>query len=115
MRRRMTAKRKISVTVSADVLALVDQAARETGTTRSYTIERWLRSGSLRAAERSLEDATAAYYAALRPAERDEADALAHATSRAARRAHYDEDPPKTTARTRDHDAPRRRGRGSAS
>lgn len=112
----MSAKRKISVTVSTDVLALVDQAARETGTTRSYTIERWLRSGSLRAAERSLEDATAAYYAALRPAERDEADALAHATSRAARRAHYDEEPAaRTPARARDDDAPRRRGRGSAS
>lgn len=98
----MTAKRKISVTVAADVLALVDQEARATGTTRSYTIERWLRGGGLRAAERSLEDATAAYYASLRNDERRDAEELARATSKAATRVRYDE-------------APRRRGRGRAS
>jgi hypothetical protein len=95
----MTVKRKISVTVAADVLALVDQEARVTGTTRSYTIERWLRGSSLRAAERSLEDATAAYYASLREDERRDAEELALASSKAATRVRYDE-------------PPRRRGRG---
>lgn len=86
----MPAKKKISVTVASDVVAMVDRAAREAGTTRSYTIERWLRMGGMRAAERSLEESTAAYYATLHSDERAESDAIATAASRVAPGVDYD-------------------------
>lgn len=98
----MAGKQKISVTVASDVLGLVDREARRAGATRSYTIERWLRAGALRAAEASLEDATAAYYASLRPEEQAEAEAIGRAGSKAAQRATYDAAPrrrPRTRAR----------------
>ena len=87
----MAHKVKISVTVSADVLASVDRAAREGGTNRSETIESWLRASASRAAERSIAEATAAYYAALRGEAHREDEAIARASSRAAARVTYDE------------------------
>src|SRR5262245_30927473 len=89
----MPAKHKISVTVSADVLALVDRAAERSGSTRSATIENWLRGGASRAAESSIEEATAAYYAALRGDETIEQEAIARASSRAATKLSYDVPP----------------------
>ena len=66
--------------------------------TRSALAERWLAYGASRAAERAIEDATAAYYASLIPAERDESEAIARATSRATRRVRFD-DPVRKPAR----------------
>ncbi len=94
-------KQKISVTVATDVLRMVDRAASQSGTTRSYMIEQWLRASALRAAERTIDDATAAYYASLRPSERDDADAIARASSDAATRVSYDIVAPRRKSRTR--------------
>lgn len=85
------AKLKLSVTLSADVLALVDQDARRLGETRSGIIELWLRRASAGDVEREIESATEAYYRSLRGEERKEGDVLSKALSKAARRVSYDE------------------------
>jgi hypothetical protein len=84
-------KRKLSVTLSADVLALVDRDARRLGETRSGVIEQWLRRAAAGNVAREIEQATVAYYRSLREEERKENDALSKALSRAARRVSYDE------------------------
>ena len=86
-----TAKLKLSVTLSADVLALVDRDARRLGETRSGIIDQWLRRAAAGNVEREVEQATVAYYRSLRGDERKEGDALSRALSRAARRVSYDE------------------------
>jgi hypothetical protein len=85
------AKLKVSLTLSADVLALVDRDARRHKDTRSGVIERWLRRAAQGNVERDIERATAAYYASLRDNERTEEAALSKALSAAARRVTYDE------------------------
>lgn len=84
------ARVKVSVTIPADLVARADSVARRTGETRSGVFEDWLRAGASRAAERSIEEATAAYYESLRGEARDEDEAIAHATTRAARQITYD-------------------------
>ena len=85
------AKLKLSVTISADVLALVDEDARRLGATRSGTIELWLRRAAAGNVEREIEQATVAYYRSLRGEEQKEDEALSKALSRGARRVSYDE------------------------
>jgi hypothetical protein len=85
------AKIKLSVTLSADVLALVDRDARRLGKTRSGIIDQWLRRAAAGNVEREVEQATIAYYRSLRDDERKEGDAIAKALSRAARNVSYDE------------------------
>ena len=77
---------KISVSLPRDLVARIDQAAREQTRSRSRVLEDWLRSGNRRGVERELELATAAYYDSLTPAEDGEDRAVAGALSRAARR-----------------------------
>jgi metal-responsive CopG/Arc/MetJ family transcriptional regulator len=92
-------KLKVSLTLSSDLVELVDRAAERSNTTRSGMVERWLRAGASHAAERALDDATRAYYLA-RSAEAEADDnEIGRATSRAARAAVYD--------------APRARARGA--
>jgi len=86
-----TAKLKLSVTLSADVLALVDRDVRRLGETRSGIIEQWLRRAAAGNVEREIEQATVAYYRSLGGDERKEGDAIAKALSRAALRVSYDE------------------------
>jgi len=81
-----TPRIKVSVTLPADLVAHVDSVARRTGHTRSGVFEDWLRAGASRAAERSIDDATAAYYASLRGEARAEEEAIARATTAGARR-----------------------------
>jgi metal-responsive CopG/Arc/MetJ family transcriptional regulator len=85
-----TAKLKVSLTLSADLLATVDRNARRDGDTRSAIVERWLRRVANANAAREIDDATAAYYLGMNAAGRAESDATAHALSRAARRVAYD-------------------------
>jgi hypothetical protein len=94
-------KLKVSLTLSADVVALVDRDARRHDGTRSGVIEQWLRRAASASAQREIEDATAAYYRSLRGAGRDEEEALSKGLSSAARRVSYDE-----------REAPRRRRAG---
>lgn len=94
-----TTKRKISLTLSADLLATVDQNARRDGDTRSAVVERWLRRVASDQVARAIDDATAAYYLAMNPDERAESDAVTHALSRAARRVAYDRGPARSRRR----------------
>ena len=66
-------KHKVSLSLSADLLAWIDrQAARKRGATRSGVVEHALRSWARRSAAKEIEDATVAYYQAMTSAERDE-------------------------------------------
>ncbi len=87
----LASKLKVSVTISADLLKMVDRDARRRNETRSGVIEQWLRRAAVANAQRELEDATAAYYLSLRGAERADNEALARGLSKAARRVSYDE------------------------
>jgi hypothetical protein len=57
-----TAKLKVSLTLSADLVALVDREARRAKDSRSSVIEQWLRRAASSNLERVIDDATAAYY-----------------------------------------------------
>jgi metal-responsive CopG/Arc/MetJ family transcriptional regulator len=87
------AKLKVSLTLSADLVALVDRDARRHRSTRSGVIETWLRRAATASARKEIEDATAAYYLALRAETGDEEEALSKALSSAAKRVGYDEAP----------------------
>jgi hypothetical protein len=87
----LASKTKVSLTLSADLLELVDRDARQRNETRSGVIEQWLRRAAVATARRELEDATAAYYRSLRETERNENEALARGLSKATRRVSYDE------------------------
>jgi hypothetical protein len=89
----MTAARKlkVSLTLSADLVGLIDHDAARKRETRSGIVEQWLRRAASAGSEQEIEDATAAYYLSLRADERSEDEALARATSRAARRVSYDD------------------------
>ncbi len=96
----MTARKlKVSVTLSADVLALVDRDARRRSETRSGVIEQWLRRVASATIEKEIEHETAAYYEALRGSERVEDEALARGLSEAARRVSYDAAAPRRRRR----------------
>jgi len=84
-------KQKVSLTISADLLALVDRDARARGDTRSGVVEAWLRRAASASVEQEIEEATAAYYRSLRPEERSEEEQLSRGLSRAARRVAHDE------------------------
>jgi metal-responsive CopG/Arc/MetJ family transcriptional regulator len=84
-------KLKVSLTLSADLVALVDRDARRRNDTRSGVIEQWLRRAANTKTAAEIDAATAAYYRSLRGEERDEEEALSKALSGAARRVSYDE------------------------
>jgi metal-responsive CopG/Arc/MetJ family transcriptional regulator len=85
------AKVKISITLSRDLVERIDEeAARQPSLSRSGVIEMWLRRGARADASRALEDDTIRYYESLTANERAEDEAIARASSRAARRIRYD-------------------------
>jgi thioesterase domain-containing protein len=88
---RMPAKVKVSLTLSADVVALVDRDAKHHKGTRSSVVELWLRRAATAEVTRGIEDATAAYYRSLRSDQREEDESLSKALSAAARRISYDD------------------------
>jgi metal-responsive CopG/Arc/MetJ family transcriptional regulator len=101
----MTARKvKISISLDANVLEVVDRQAAREGSTRSAVMENWLRQVSRAARVARLEEETAAYYDALTPAEVDEDAAMAAASLRAARKLNVDDEP------KRRRRPPRRRG-----
>ncbi|MDB4956460.1 MAG: hypothetical protein JWO36_4029 [Myxococcales bacterium] len=91
------AKLKVSLTLSADLVKTLDRTAARTHSTRSGLAETWLRVAASHAAARSIEDATAAYYAELTGDAKQEEEAIARATTNAARRITYDA-PPRSRA-----------------
>jgi hypothetical protein len=87
------AKLKVSLTLSADLVALVDRHARRGDGSRSGVVEHWLRRAANASVEQEIDDATASYYRSLRGADRAEDEPLSRSLSDAARRVAYDEEP----------------------
>lgn len=102
-------KMKISVSLDADLIGVVDRQAEYEGATRSAIMERWLRQVSRQARVARLEDETATYYDALTPVEKAEDAAMASASSRATRKLRIDDQPAARPARG-SRQPPRRRG-----
>jgi len=82
---------KISISLSRDLVARIDRAARAEARPRSRVLEDWLRSTARESAARDLEEATIAYYQGETVADRHENAAMAAASARAARRLAGDE------------------------
>ena len=89
----MTAARKLKISISLDaaLLAVVDHRAAKEKTTRSAIMEQWLRSASRQSELQRLEEETAAYYDALTPAEKADDAEWAEFASRSARKLIIDE------------------------
>jgi metal-responsive CopG/Arc/MetJ family transcriptional regulator len=86
-----TPRVKISVSLPRDLVARIDRAARAEARSRSRVLEGWLRASARESAARELETATIAYYESLTPEDRREEDAIASASSTAARRLRLDD------------------------
>ena len=82
---------KISISLSRDLVARIDRAARAEARPRSRVLEDWLRTTARENAARDVEQATVAYYESLTPQDRRENAAIATASSKAARRLAVDE------------------------
>jgi metal-responsive CopG/Arc/MetJ family transcriptional regulator len=97
----MTAARKVKISVSLDaaLLGVVDRLAQNEGTSRSAVMERWLKQVSRRTQLLRLEEETAAYYEALTAAEIEEDASLSVASSHAARKLVVDEPSPRRARR----------------
>jgi metal-responsive CopG/Arc/MetJ family transcriptional regulator len=92
---------KISVSLPRDLVARIDRAARAEARSRSRVLEGWLRATARASAARELEEATIAYYQAVTSEERREGEAIAAASSRAARRLRVDDAPEPRSPRRR--------------
>ena len=86
------AKLKVSLTLSADLVALVDRHARRGDGSRSGVVEQWLRRAASASVEHEIDDATASYYRSLRGEDRTGDEPLSRSLSDAARRVAYDEE-----------------------
>lgn len=90
----MTAARKVkvSVTLSRDLLELIDREALGKQN-RSAVVELWLRRAARQRLVREIERATEEYYRELSDVERAEDEAIARSASRAARKLRIDDAP----------------------
>jgi len=93
------AKLKVSLTLSADVVALVDRDAQRRNDTRSGVVEQWLRRAANASVEQEVADATAAYYRSLRGDDLVEDESLSRALSDTARHVSHGEGAPRRRAR----------------
>lgn len=105
-------KVKVSITIDAGVLGVVDGQAATEGTTRSAVMERLLRQISRANLVTRLEEDTAAYYDKLTGAETRDDASWAAASSRAARGLRIDEASPEWKTKAHGSQRSRRRARG---
>ncbi|HET7294046.1 MAG TPA: ribbon-helix-helix protein, CopG family [Vicinamibacteria bacterium] len=84
---------KISVSLPRDLVARIDRAARAAARSRSRVLEGWLRTTAREREAQELEAATIAYYEGLTAEERSEDEAVARASTLAARRLRVDDGP----------------------
>lgn len=82
---------KISVSLPRDLVARIDRTARVEARSRSRVLEGWLNATARETAAREVEAATVEYYESLRATDRREDEAMAAASSAAARRLRIDE------------------------
>ena len=97
----MGKKTKVSVSLSSEVIGRIDERAKRTRSTRSAVMEEWLQAGERLAAEGALVAEVEAYYRSQSAEEGAEADAIAAASSRAARALDIDEKLSKPPSRGR--------------
>lgn len=84
-------KAKISITLSSDLLEMIDREADEAPhLNRSAVIELWLRRAARGQAATALREQTVRYYESLSEEEQAEDEAMARATSSRARNVRYD-------------------------
>ena len=96
------AKSKVSLSLSTDVLDVIDADVKAQGSTRSAIVEQWLRRAATQRAIHQVNEATVAYYKSMSAKDRAEDEAISRAFSKASKRVSYD-DPPvkKAKAKTR--------------
>lgn len=85
-----TKRRRITLSLSGEIVARVDQAARRSRAPRSQIVEEWLRERDQRAEREQLDAQWTEYYASRPKKERGEDEAIARASGRAAKRTRYD-------------------------
>jgi len=83
-------KVKVSLTLSPDVLALVDRDAEVRGDTRSGVVDSWLRRAAAGNAAAAIHEATAKYYQSLTAEDARDNDAWARASTKAAKAVTYE-------------------------
>src|SRR5262249_37802019 len=89
----MTTKRKVSITIDADLLGRIDKEATSSSTSRSTVIESWLRASSRSHLQAQLDADTLAYYQGLSRSERAEDAEWAAFSSREFSRMEVNEPP----------------------
>ena len=85
-------KVKLSITLSKDLVGRIDRFAAGRGATRSAVVERWLLRAERLETARAIEQATIDYYENLDQQARGDDEALAQASSQAARRIRVDQE-----------------------
>jgi metal-responsive CopG/Arc/MetJ family transcriptional regulator len=86
----MKTKTKVSITLAPDVVLQVDRAAKLAGQSRSELIEVWLQKQAEADYDERVRADTIRYYESLTPEDRAEDEAMARASSKAARRLRID-------------------------
>ena len=94
------ARKKVTVTIDADLLDEIDRRAKALPATRSGLIDAWLHRARLAAREDDLRAATIAWYDSLAKDQERENEAIARATSLAARRLNFDHAPKPARSKT---------------
>jgi metal-responsive CopG/Arc/MetJ family transcriptional regulator len=103
-------KVKVSLTLSADLVARADRDAKVRADTRSGVIERWLRRAIREDEAARLEAETIAYYDSLTAADVEEEESLSNALSDAARALVVEDEGNRPSARDRLRPATRKSG-----
>ena len=93
MIRMKTTRTRVTVSLPADLVQLIDRCTRELKETRSGLVEDWLRRASRQYRQRVLDDEITEYYGSRSDAERDEDDAIARTAGLRAAELSFDEAP----------------------
>ena len=96
-----TRRKRVTVSLSDELLTEIDRWSRELRETRSGLMEEWLRRGARAAAEEKLNREIERYYRTRTAAQRREDEAIATATSRWAKQIDYDAPSPGPRSRSR--------------
>ena len=85
-------RKRVSVSLPADLLDLIDRQSRDLRRARSQIVEDWLRGAAERGVWRKLDEEIEAAYQYRTDPERVEDEAIARALGRAARQLQFDEE-----------------------
>lgn len=86
-------RKRVTLSLSGEIVARVDQAARRLRTPRSQIVEQWLRASQAQARAEAMDQQWEKYYGALSAAEKSDDEALSRALTRATRRVRIDPGP----------------------